>query len=328
MKKKMLVGIILGVLLFYLSFRGISVQAITDGLAHVRYSYVIPALLIMVFMQVLRSLRWGAILRPLEKINPLSLFGVTCVGFLAIAAIPARIGELARPYLITKKSHINITSALGTILIERLADILTLMSMLAGSLVVFTMPSWLIKPSILFFALTITVAGAVVFMITARERSVKILGRLLATLPDRYAAAVSRLVNQLIDGFEVVKQPKCLLSIIFYSVLIWSVNIVCIYLMFLAFRFDLSILAAFVLMVVLMVGIAIPTAPGFVGNWHFFCILALSLFGIAKPDALTFAVVYHFLSIGVITILGLIFLPFHSFSLSDLKRGSGKPDEA
>jgi len=280
-----------------------------------------------VFMQVLRSLRWGAILRPLEKVNPLSLFGVTCVGFLAIAAIPARLGELARPYLITKKSHINMTSALGTILIERLADILTLMFMLAGSLIFFTMPAWLIKPSVFFFLLTMAVVGAVVFMIAARERSVKILNRLLAALPDRYAAAANRLVNQLIDGFEVVKNPQCLFLIVFYSVLIWSVNIAAIYLMFLAFNFDLTVLAAFILMVVLMVGIAIPTAPGFVGNWHFFCILALSLFGIARPDALTFSVVYHFLSMAVIGGLGLIFLPFHGFSLSDLRQGGDKKGE-
>jgi len=54
-------------------------------------------------MQFLRSYRWGVILEPLEKIDPFSLFSVTSVGFMAIAALPARLGELARPYLISQK---------------------------------------------------------------------------------------------------------------------------------------------------------------------------------------------------------------------------------
>jgi uncharacterized membrane protein YbhN (UPF0104 family) len=90
--------------------------------------------------------------------------------------------------------------------------------------------------------------------------------------------------------------------------------------MFLAFGLDLTVTAAVVLMIVLIIGIAIPAAPGFIGNWHYFCILGLSLFGIAKTVALSFAIVYHALSIGVLIFLGLIFLPFNRFSIGDLSR--------
>lgn len=320
MKKKILIGLILGVLLLYLSFRGVRFQSVADGFKNICYGYVSAALVIIFFIQVLRALRWGAILRPLEKIDPFFLFAVTNVGFLAIIAIPARLGELARPYLITKKTHITMTSAMGTILIERLSDILTIIVMLALSLIFFPMPFWLLKPSIILFSVTIVMAAVVVFMIVQRDQSMKIINRILSILPNKYKALLNRLVNQLIDGLAVVKNRQCLLQITFFSMIIWPVNILAIYFMFLAFGFDLSPVAAFVLMVVLMVGIAIPAAPGFIGNWHFFCILALGLFGIAKADALTFAVVYHFLSMGMIVILGLIFLPFYSFSLSDLRQ--------
>jgi uncharacterized membrane protein YbhN (UPF0104 family) len=73
-------------------------------------------------------------------------------------------------------------------------------------------------------------------------------------------------------------------------------------------------------MVILLIGIAIPTAPGFIGNWHYACILGLTLFGIPKSDALTFAIIYHFLSLAIVIVLGLIFLPFNKFSLSDMKK--------
>jgi len=71
-------------------------------------------------------------------------------------------------------------------------------------------------------------------------------------------------------------------------------------------------------MIILMIGIAIPAAPGFVGNWHFACIVGLSLFGIPKAEAFTFSVMFHVLCIGLIIALGLLFLPSNRFSFSDL----------
>src|SRR5512137_2666858 len=105
MKKKLILGLLIGATLVYLSLRGIDCQEVKEGFKAVRYGYIFPPLVIFFIMQILRSWRWGIILSPLEKVDQLSLFSVSSVGFLAIVAIPLRIGELARPYLITKKSH-------------------------------------------------------------------------------------------------------------------------------------------------------------------------------------------------------------------------------
>ncbi len=99
MKKKLALGIILGAFLVYLSIRGIHFQDVAQGFRTIKYGYVLPVLIIMFIMQALRSLRWGFILSPIVRVDQLSLFSVTSVGFLAIFAIPARLGELARPYL-------------------------------------------------------------------------------------------------------------------------------------------------------------------------------------------------------------------------------------
>jgi len=106
------------------------------------------------------------------------------------------------------------------------------------------------------------------------------------------------------------------IQILLYSLVIWSINAGAIYLLFLAFNFTLPLVASVILMAILIVGIAIPAGPGFIGNWHYSCLLGLSLYGVPKPDALSFAVIYHFLSIGIIIFLGSIFLPFSGFSLS------------
>ena len=104
MNKKVIFGILISVVLVYLSVRGINFQEVWTDLKKIQLPYVILFLLLVTLMQYLRSYRWGVILQPMEKIDQLSLFSVTSVGFLAIAAIPARIGELARPYLISKEA--------------------------------------------------------------------------------------------------------------------------------------------------------------------------------------------------------------------------------
>ncbi len=320
MKKKVIAGLLLSALLVYLSIRGIHPPDVAEGFRTFRYGYLPAVLAAMLLMQILRSIRWGLVLRPLEKIDQISLFSVTSVGFLAIIAIPARLGELARPYLITKKSRIKMSAALGTIVVERVLDSLTVLIIAVFVLFFTPLPTWLIRSSILFLLLTIALVSAMILMIVKREASLRVLGPLIGKLPERYAERVTRLISHFIDGFRIMVDPALLISVTGFSIAIWLVDVGAIYLLFLAVGFHLPVVASFVLMIILIIGIAIPTAPGFIGNWHYFCILGLSLFGVPKADALTFAIIYHVLSIGVVIVLGLAFLPFNRFSLVDLRR--------
>ncbi|MEN6317631.1 MAG: lysylphosphatidylglycerol synthase transmembrane domain-containing protein [Syntrophaceae bacterium] len=320
MKKKLILGIIIGAVLVYLSIRGIRFQDVADGFKTIRYGYVIVVLAILLVMQALRSWRWGVILSPMEKVDQLSLFSVTSVGFLAIIALPARIGELARPYLITNKSQIGMTAAVGTILVERVFDCLTVLFILLFVLFFTPLPPWLVKSGVIFFLITVIIFSIMIFMIIKKEASLIVLNSLFQKLPDKYIRTINHLFHQFIDGFKIITDLKLLFHVAMLSVVIWLVDVVAIYFTFLAFGFTLPVIAAFVVMIILMIGITIPTAPGFVGNWHFSCIVGLSLYGIPKTEAFTFAVIFHVIFIGIVIILGLMFLPFNKFSLSDLKQ--------
>lgn len=320
MKKKVIGGLALSALLVYLSIRGIHFQGVADGLRTIRSGYLLPALAAMILMQILRSVRWGLILRPLAKIDQFTLFSVSNVGFLAIVAIPARLGELARPYLITKKSPLNMSAAFGTIFAERVLDSLTVLVITVFVLFFTPLPTWLVRSTILFLLLTIALVSVMILLIVKRAASLRVLTPLIGRLPARYAEGVNRLISHFIEGFRIMVDPKLLIWVTVLSIVIWLTDVLAIYLLFLAFGFPLPVAAAFVLMIILIIGIAIPTAPGFIGNWHYFCILGLSLFSVPKTDALTFAIIYHFLSVAVIVVLGLAFLPFNRFSLADLRQ--------
>jgi len=320
MKKKVFVGLALSALMVYLSIRGIDFQGVADGFRNIRYGYVLPALALLLLMQVLRSVRWGLILSPLAKIDQLSLFSVTSVGFLAIVAFPARLGELARPYLITKKSSLKMSSALGTIIVERVLDSLTVLVIAVFVLFFIPLPPWLVRASVLFLLATLILLAVMILVIIKREASLRVLAPLIRKLPARFAEGLNRLIGHFIEGFRIMIDPALLISVTGLSFFIWLVDALAIYLLLLAFGFQLPVSAAFVLMIILIVGIAIPTAPGFIGNWHYFCILGLTLFDVPRTEALTFAVIYHALSIGLVVVLGVAFLPFNRFSIADLRR--------
>lgn len=319
MLKNLFLGIVIGAFFVYLSFRGIDLKGIATGLKNANLFFIIPFLCLMVLMQLLKSYRWGIIMKPIMKIDQFSLFSVTSVGFLAVVAIPARIGELARPYLISTKTGISMSSAVGTVMVERVFDALTVLTVFFIVVLFTPLPPWLIRGSLIFLFLVLALLGLMVLLIFRKETALNILAPIVKLFPVKWHSKLTGLIDRFVDGFKIISHQRHMCYLVFLSILIWVIDAVAMYILFFAFDIELPLSAAFVLMATIILGIAIPAAPGFVGNWHFFCVLGLGLFGIDKTGALTYAIVLHFLSIGIIVILGLAFLPFNRFSLSDIK---------
>lgn len=321
MKKNLILGVLISAVLLYFSLRGIDFAAVANGFKSMRCGYLAAAVVLLTLLQVVRSYRWGVILRPIKKIDQLSLFSITSVGFMALVAMPARIGELARPFLVKQKTGMRMTAALGTVFIERVLDMLTIMAIFFSVLFFIPLPSWLVNSSIAFLAITLVILIVMLLLIFKRERSIRIFERVAGAFPERWRARLNELIHHFIDGIEMITDVRLILYATFLSMIIWALDVAAIYVLFLAFDLKLSIVAAVIVMVVLIIGITLPTAPGYIGNWHFFCIAGMTLFGASKADALTYAIMLHFVSVGVVLVLGLIFLPFNKISYSDLTRG-------
>jgi hypothetical protein len=270
-------------------------------------------------MQILRSYRWGVLLSPIERVDQLSLFSVTSVGFMLIVAIPARIGEFARPYLITRKSTIKMSSALGSIVLERVFDLLAIVILLPIVMFFTPLPPWMITSGILLLLIVAVILCLLILLVAKKTFAMGLVYALLKRLPDRFSLKLEGMVEYFIEGFRVIERPRLFAYIFFLSLLVWLANVLSIYAMFFALGFDLSFMAALTVMIILIFGITIPTAPGFVGNWHYFTMIGLLIFGISKTDAMTFAIVHHALCTTLTVILGLIFLPSNTLSISKLK---------
>ncbi len=119
-----------GVLLLYLAFRGMSFESLTNDLRHARYSWVMLSLFFALLAYISRAIRWRLIIEPLGyKPGLRNTFFSLMVGYLANFAFP-RIGEITRCATLSKKEKIPVNRLIGTVIVERTIDLLSLLIIL------------------------------------------------------------------------------------------------------------------------------------------------------------------------------------------------------
>lgn len=316
--KHLVLGIIISVVLIYLAARGISWREVVALLGSADPLYITFGLLLILLMQALRSFRWGLLLNPLVRISQKRVFSISSVGFLAIIALPMRMGEIVRPYIMAKQSGISIASAISSSVAERVFDFLMLAIFIALFPFFLTseynFPSWLLNCAWLFLVLVI---AFVVFLliIAFNEKRANVLLERVEKGGGNYSRKAMLALRGFIRGLGFVKNWRLTLFIFLVSLLIWLMEATVIYFVLFAFGVSLPISAYLFITTILLVAIAIPAAPGFIGSWHYACVLGLSFFGVGADIAFAFGVLYHFMTILLLGALGLLFLPANYLAL-------------
>ena len=133
--------------------------------------------------------------------------------------------------------------------------------------------------------------------------------RLLSRLPARAAAFLGGIFRRLLDGFGIMASFKQVMILFAYSVILWVLFSVLTYLFLLAFSIEAPFLVAVTIQVFICLGVALPSAPGFIGTFHAAGRYALTLFGVKAVVAVSFATVYHLFSFVLCLVLRTCLLP-------------------
>src|SRR5690349_11759752 len=108
--------------LLALFLRNVDVWTVAASIARARPAWLALSLASMFVNLAIRSLRWQFLLEPLGHASFFSSFRATAVGFAASTVLPARAGEVIRPYFLARHEHMSATGAFATIVLERLLD--------------------------------------------------------------------------------------------------------------------------------------------------------------------------------------------------------------
>ncbi len=95
-----------------------------------RYELMPPALLFLALMYVLRILRWKLLLSPVQDVSWKRVTNALFVGLLANNVLPARAGELVRPYVLQRGTEAGFSQALASVVVDRIFDLIGIVSLM------------------------------------------------------------------------------------------------------------------------------------------------------------------------------------------------------
>ena len=308
--------------------RGADLGQVWSEIQNGRVGLLVLAVGITLMTYVFRALRWQYLLRPLGRPPFSAVFRTTVIGFAVSTLLPARAGEVVRPYLLARRAGFSATSAFATIIVERVLDLITVL-LLFGFYLAFYTPAVSAEHSATFTALksggmlaaVASVAGLAFMMLVAGhpEKLAAWALRVERVLPAKFAAAMAQFVRTFLEGLAVVRQPARLVVAGLLSLPLWLSIALGIWATSQAFHIDMIYPGAFLMMAVLVVGVAVPT-PGSVGGFHkAYQIGAVAFFGVANDKAVGAALVLHAISFVPVTIGGAVFLAQEGLSLSGVR---------
>ena len=306
------VGVAISLGLLFWALRGVRLEDIFQHIRAARPTPLLVAVVLATLTFPLRLIRWRLLLRH-ESGRPYPttpLWHAVALGFMANNLLPLRAGELIRSYTASRLGNIRFTTVLSSIAVERIFDGLTIAALLTLALLSPDLPGDVMVAGVsvgrlarvagLLGGLALLLAIAVLAAPLAAERLVR------AALPwPRIADRVVSLIEGIRQGLIVLRTPERLILVVFWSFALWLVNALAFYVGFAAFDIPVSYLGALLMQGLLVLGISIPSTPGFFGPFEAVIVAALALYGVPKDLAFSYAISFHVTTFIPITLLGL-----------------------
>ncbi|MCS6899792.1 MAG: lysylphosphatidylglycerol synthase transmembrane domain-containing protein [Myxococcales bacterium] len=279
----------------------------------------ILALLVVI---TFRTYRWRHLLEPLGGLPIRRMFGISLVGFAYIAFVPFRMGEFARPYMVSRASSITFTQATGTIAAERIIDgLLVSFLLLLGLLTSEHLPQFPDRlgklplpvaaiPRATYSALALFTAAflAMGIFYWARTLARRLTQAVFGWISPRLASFLTEKVERVADGLKFLPSTRSSLPYLRDTLLYWFLCILYTWLALRSCSLDASFSQAIVILGVVGLGILVPSGPGFFGSFQLASYCGLAMF-FPEEIVLSRGSLYVFLTYTIqhiVNLLGLL----------------------
>ena len=305
----------IGLMAFVL--RGADLDRVADAVLSARLDLLGLAVLAMVATYLARAVRWCYLLEPLGRVRLGVALRATVMGFAATAILPGRVGEIVRPYVLARRERLSVSAAIGTVVLERLLDLVVILAIFGVSVAAFA-PSLGVEAGALLPALyagaivaggfTLGTLGLASVAATNPEAVARGVARVTSILPDGLSQRLARLSHLFSEGLGVIRRPVPLLWAMAWTVFVWVSITAGIWLVSVAFGVDMPPSGAGILLVLVVLGVAVPTPAG-VGGYHAaFQVGATTLFAAGAESAVGAGLVAHAISFVPVTIGGVVLM--------------------
>ena len=294
-----LIGGAISVAALWFVLRGTDLAKTADVLSRADLRWIAVAAVFLSLDLAFRALRWQRLLDPIASVRYPPMLGYLLIGYLANNILPARLGELVRSHYLGDREGISRASALGTVVVERVVDLVAVVVIATVALLILSVRgvvgnAVLVGAAVTGLFLIVLAIGIVAHRLPGLDR--------IRTFVEGYPR-VRDLARSLQDGLSVAARPRTVGEAIVASGASWTMAILAYAAIGQAIGIQLSMgQAALIASGVALVS-AVPAGPSNLGTFELAAQELGKAVGIEQSSALALGVLVH-LTILVVTSIG------------------------
>ena len=328
---KSALGIALSVVLLVWTLREESPAEIWRVITESNIPLLLLAAVVATCIFPLRAIRWRIILQPTAPDLPIGpLWRSVAIGMMVNNVYPARLGEIARAYALTRETNrVNLTASVASLAVDRVFDALTLMLLLVSAMLSPNFPSDVTiggrpaqRGAMIFATGAVGLFVILYLIVFFPQRLVALYASVAGRISSKLASRGSEIIRSFSEGLGVLRSPKRFAAVFLWALAHWLVNGVAFWLAFKAVGIDVPFSAANFLQGIIAIGVALPSSPGFFGFFEAAAVVGLNVYGVARGPAISWAIGFHILSFIPITLFGLYYFARLGLHFSDFKTSS------
>jgi uncharacterized protein (TIRG00374 family) len=305
-------SILLAGVFTYLAVRHVRFADAWRALKTSEYLWLLPGLAAFLVATFVRAVRWRTLFAH-DRRPPLgAVANATMIGYLFNSILPARAGEAARVVSLTQRAGTPAAEIIGTAVVERLYDVLSVFLVFFIASPWLPHVSWARTAGIVAGALAVLLAAVTWVLVVHGDRPLRWALRPFARLPLLSAERVDNFAIELSTGLHGLRDRRVALPAFAWSLLAWMLSAVSAYFVGLVFFPHFQFAAALLVTVALGLAMIIPSPPAAVGVFEAAALLGLQAFGVSQTRALPFAVVLHLVNFVPFVLIGVALLQFNA----------------
>ncbi|MFN0098050.1 MAG: YbhN family protein [Gemmatimonadaceae bacterium] len=275
----------------------------------------------------LRARRWQAILAPLAGRLPFGpLWRATAIGMMVNNVFPLRAGEFARAFVLSReRKEVPFAAGFASLAVDRLFDGVVVLLLMVAATFDPRFPAdaniWGIPASRIAFSAAgfLGVVGVGLYALVFFPHFVfRVAETILGGISPKLADKVIGLMTTFASGLGMLRSPRLALEVFWWALLHWLVNAFAFYLAFNALGIEAPFSAALFVQGIVVVGVALPSSPGFFGVFEGAAKVGLMLYGVSDSLALGWGIGFHIFSFVPITLIGGWYFSRMNLHLSDI----------
>jgi uncharacterized protein (TIRG00374 family) len=293
----------------YLAVRGVALDDALDALGDSDLRWLAPALPVFALAIALRALRWWSLFAAPRRPPLAAVAYALLVGYFFNNILPARAGEAARVIALHRRATTPKAETVGTVVVERLFDVLALLVVLFASYPWLPEISWL-RAAAIFGAVVVTaLAVLVVVIVRYDERAVHwLLAPLRRVRRTGLAGRLEAVTVNATRGLVALRDPRIALRGMALTIASWLTLGVSYWILTKAFSLDLPVVAGMLVTVAINLSLVLPSSPAALGVFEAATIVALRAFDVPQAEALSYALVLHLLNLVPFLLIGAVLL--------------------